>query len=289
MTYGRVASFHLKLLACAVLAIAAIPREARAQDVDACIKASESGKTLRKKQDLIAARAAWSECAASTCPEEVSAYCGSRLTDVVKAIPSIVLAAKDGAGRDVVGVKLTIDGTAYGGHPDGSAIELNPGKHSFLLEAAGQEPVTRDFILNEGERDRRETIIIGAAPSEDRGEVRQASNGGHIQKTFAFVVAGAGLASLLAGGAFGLMSISAHNGYEQNCGSNVGAPPGQCNPAGVNGERDAAAKGNLATGFLIGGAALVATGTMWFFLAPAGHNRLSAGIGPLAVILQGRF
>ncbi len=294
MTYGDLASARLKLLACAaVLAIAGPAREARAQDVDTCITASESGKALRKKLDLIAARTAWSECAASTCPDEVSAYCRTRLEDVVKAIPSIVLAAKDGAGHDLVGVTLTIDSSPYDGHPDGSAIELNPGRHTFAFQVAGQEPVTRDFILNEGERDRRETIVIGAAHAQGSGKVSQeapikdAEENSH--ETLAFVMAGAGAASLIAGGVFGLMSMSAHNGYEKNCGSNIGAAPGQCNAQGVTGEKDAATKGNLATGFLIGGSVLAAAGTTWFFLAPAGHTELSAGIGPRGVTLQGRF
>ncbi|HWZ88025.1 MAG TPA: hypothetical protein VNW92_04225, partial [Polyangiaceae bacterium] len=182
----------------------------------------------------------------------------------MKAIPSIVLVAKDGAGHDLVGVKLTIDGSPYDGHPDGSAIELNPGQHTFVFQVAGQEPVTRDFILNEGERDRRETIVVGTAPAQGSSKVTQAvpieNAEENSHRTLAFVMAGAGAASLIAGGVFGLMSISAHNGYEKNCGSNIGAAPGQCNENGVTGEKDAATKGNLATGFVIGGSVLAAAG-----------------------------
>ena len=197
------ALFQLKLLACCCfLAITAQHREALAQDsMDSCIKASEDGNELHKNTDLIGARTAWSACAASTCPAEVADYCRSRLVQVTKAIPSIVLAAKDGGGRDLLGVKLTIDGV---GHPEGIAIELNPGRHTFLFEAPGQQPVTRDFILSEGERDRRETIVIGPVPSDVKvasGEHRQASSGIGTQRTLALVVAGAGVTSLIAAGA----------------------------------------------------------------------------------------
>src|ERR1700689_3271919 len=77
------------------------PRVARAQDMDACINASEKALTLRKAEKLIDARKSLSVCAASACPDAVRTSCQQRLADVIKAIPSIVFVTKDASGHDV--------------------------------------------------------------------------------------------------------------------------------------------------------------------------------------------
>jgi hypothetical protein len=278
----------------AIPAVVGVPRVAHAQDIDACIGASEKAQALRKKMNLIDERAELSQCAASACPDQVSSHCRERLAEVNKAIPSIILVAKDGSGGDFVEVKLTIDGAPRADHLDGTAVALNPGKHTFVLEAAGQEPVTRDFVLVEGERDRRETIVIGQpppslAPVPAKVASADQPSGDSTQKTLALVVAGVGVAALIAGGTLGALTITARNDYEQNCGSNIGAPPGSCNKQGVSGEQDTATKGNLSTVFLIGGGVLAATGTVWFLLAPRAPSGVSVGLGPMALTLRTQF
>jgi hypothetical protein len=279
------------LIGALVLAFASVlgPRIAHAEDIDTCISASEKAQALRKKMSLIDARAALSQCAASTCPDQVSTYCRQRLAEVNKAIPSIVLVAKDGAGHDLTAVKVSIDGAPQLDHLDGTAIELNPGQHTFLLETQGEAPVTRDFVLVEGEHDRRETVVIGQPPPPPPKAGGEKPSGDGGQKTLPLIVAGVGAAALVGGGVLGLLSMSAHNSYEQNCGSNIGAPSGYCNATGKNGEADAALKGNLATGFLIGGGVIAAAGVVWYFVVPSKRNDVTVGVGPMAVSIQGKF
>lgn len=294
MRSGDIASsrFGLGALAFALLvpALLGLPRTARAQDIDACIAASEQARALRKKENLIDQRTAFSQCAADTCPAQISSYCRQRLAELNKAIPSLYLVAKDGSGRDLAEVKLTIDGSPRADPLDGTAIELNPGKHTFVFEARGQAPVAREFVLVEGERDRRETIVIGQPPPSPATPATTDRSGGEgTQKTLALVVGGAGVATLIAGGIFGALAITAHNDYEKNCGSNIGAPAGYCNNQGVSGEQDTATKGNLSTIFLIGGGVLAATGTLWYVLAPSARSDVSVGVGPGALTLRARF
>ena len=54
-----------------------------------------------------------------------------------RAVPSIVFQVKDGAGNDVPGVKITMDGQPRDEHA-GSALTLDPGEHAFTFEAPGQ-------------------------------------------------------------------------------------------------------------------------------------------------------
>jgi hypothetical protein len=261
---------------------------ARAQDIDACIEASAKARTLRKARKLIDARTSLSRCSASACPDAVGSFCRQRLAEVVREIPSIVFVAKDGRGRDLAAVKLSIDGAVFADHLDGSSIELDPGEHVFRFEYAGQEPVVERFVLREGEHDRRETILIGPGPTPT-SEADSQTERADTQRTIALVVTGAGVAGLITGGVFGALTISAHNEYEQDCGSNIGAPPGQCTAQGFRGEGDAANKGNLATAFFIAGGLATAAGAVWYFLAPSGRKDVRVGIEIGGFVVSGEF
>lgn len=283
--------------------IAGAPHLARAQDTDACINASEKAVALRKADQLIEERASLAACAASSCPDAVRTSCEQRLGQVTQAIPSIVFFAKDGSGRDLASVKLTIDGSVYADHLDGSAITLNPGEHEFRFEVPGQAPVEQRFVLHQGDQNRREDIVIGVAPalptesaakppetktfSMDQGSTSH----GSAQRTAGLVVGGVGLASLVAGAIFGGLSLAAHASYEKDCGSNLGpqVPAGQCTAQGVSGQSDAATKGTLSTVFFVAGGVLTAAGGVIFFTAPKGGLSAQVGWGFGGVVAKGQF
>jgi hypothetical protein len=268
----------------------------RAQDIDACIGANEKALAQRKAGKLIDARASLSACAASSCPEVIRASCQQRLGEVSQAIPSIVFSVKDGAGNDLAAVKLTIDGVTRGDRLAGGAITLDPGEHEFRFEAAGLEPVVKRFVLPEGEQNRRQDIVLGTTPSAgpappavaaeaDRG----AAPPGSTQRAVGLILGGVGVAGLALGGVFGALAISAHGSYEKSCGSNIGAPPGQCNATGVSGESDAATKGTISTIGFIAGGVLAAGGAVLFLTAPRREANAQIGVGAGSVYLRGRF
>jgi hypothetical protein len=302
-TSDRARYAHLVLLA----AVLVEPGLAHAQVIDACIDASEKALAQRKAGKLIDERASLSRCASSACPEAINTSCRQRLADVSRAIPRIVFVVKDAAGHDLWAAKLAIDGESYADHLDGSAIELDPGKHDFRFEVAGQEPIERQFLLSENEQDRRETIVIGGAATVPATgtEIRAAAIGAGAApaadqppshqtapapwRTIGLVVGSVGVAVVIAGGAFGVLSIDAHTAYERDCGSNIGAPPGACNAQGVAGEKDAATKGTLATALLLGGAVLGGVGAVAYFLGPAGQRGVGVGVSPAGVALRTQF
>jgi hypothetical protein len=283
---------------------------ARGQDTDTCINASEKALSQRKAEKLIQERASLSICAASSCPEAVRSSCQQRLALVNQAIPSMVFFAKDGAGRDLSAIKLRIDGAVYADHLDGSAIALDPGEHEFRFETTGQQPLVKRFVMHQGEQNRRENILIGAATepvgaapastaraaaadsipqppaTADEATPRQGST-----RALGLVVGGVGVASLAAGGILGGLSMAAHSSYEKDCGSHLGAgvPSDLCNADGVSGEKDAATKGMLSTIFFIGGGVLGATGAVLFFTASKGGTTTQVGVGAGSVVLTGEF
>jgi hypothetical protein len=261
---------------------------AAAQDLDACIAASEKAVTLRKTEKLIEERASLSVCAASSCPDEIRSSCGQRLGQVTQTIPTIVFLAKDGSGHDLTAVSLAIDGAPRSDHMDGSAIELDPGEHEFTFQAAGQPPVVQRFVLHQGELNRRETIVIGPVAATTPTPDASSSGGPAWGRTAGLVVGGVGVASLVVGAIFGGLALSAHSSYEQNCGANIGAPAGQCNSMGVSGQSDAASKATVSTIFFIGGGVAAAGGAALFFFMPKTAST-QVGVGPGSITLSGRF
>jgi hypothetical protein len=272
--------------------------DARADDTDACISASEKALSLHKARKLIDERKSLAICAASICPEAISASCHQRLEQVKQAIPNIVLVVKDARGNDVAAVKLAIDGAPYADHLDGNAIALDPGEHEFRFEVAGQPPAVQRFVLHQNEQNRRETVSIGAASTEGAAvpliapspeAAPPSSTGSHAQRTIGVVVGGLGAAGLIAGAIFGGLSLAAHDSYEKDCGSNILAPPGVCNSTGVSGESDAATKGTISTvAFIAGGVALAAGGGLFLF-APKGSSTPQVGVGPGSLVVKGQF
>jgi hypothetical protein len=287
-------------------------RVASAQDMDACIAASEKAVGLQKTGKLIDARASLSTCSAASCPDAIRTSCQDRITQVNHALPSLVFFARDASGRDVTAIKLLIDGVAYADHLDGSAIVLDPGEHEFRFQPVGQPPVVKRLVLHQGEQNRREDLVIGGVsvpiapavvpvpvvpsviaapipvappPAGDQGTTSHGSG----QRTLGLVVGGVGVAGLVVGGVLGGLTLSARSSYLQDCGSNIGAPPGKCNAQGVSGESSAATKGTVSTIAFIAGGAATAAGVILYFTAPKGGTSTQVGLGPSSVWLTGRF
>jgi len=148
------------------LAVSTASRSARADDetLSKCIAQSDQGVDLRKHGRLLEARRALALCAAPSCGPEISDACQKGIAEINAILPSVVFVPRNGAGEDVAAVKLAVDGTPYAERLDGSAVVIDPGEHEFRFEVAGQQPVSKRFVLREGEVNRREEILIGPPP-----------------------------------------------------------------------------------------------------------------------------
>jgi hypothetical protein len=274
-------------------AVVGIVGPARAQNAKACIKASDGALALSDAGKLLEARTKVATCAASTCPDVVRTSCQQRLAELGRAIPSVILFAKDKAGSDLTAVRLTIDGAIVAERLDARAIELDPGEHQLRLEAAGQPPIVRRLVLHEGEHDRREDVVFGSSASQPASSSSDSAQTGGAQRTIGWVVGGVGVAALATGSVFGLLAISAHASYEQHCGPDIGSPAGVCDPTGVAGQSDASTKATASTILFIGGGVATALGLTLLLTAPSSRADQATGaqldVGPGAVFVKGRF
>ncbi len=259
---------------------AALPQARAADDpMMQCIASSNKGLDLRRQGKLIDARPVLAACAAATCGADISAVCQKRLAEVGAALPTIVFLPKDGAGSDITGVKVTIDGASTSQSLDGRAIALDPGSHTFKFESVGQPAVEKSFVLVEGAKDRQERIEIGPhAPVSlaVTGGPQPTASTGHAsgtQKSVGFVVGGVGVLGVAAGSLFGLMASSKWSASKNDCGST--SCPNR--PAAVSEHDTAASDATLSTVAFVAGGAALAAGVILFLTAPHGTHMDTTG------------
>jgi hypothetical protein len=296
MTRRRCSPF---LTASVAVALALSPLSARADMTKAqCIEANTKGQDLRREGKLLAARDQLRACANPSCPALVRDDCTKRLDDVERAQPAIVFDAKDGSGRDVSAVTVTMDARPLAEKLDGTPLQVDPGEHVFVFTMAGQALVTQTFVLKEGDKERRERVVIGQvvlAPVAPPPEASPASStppssappggvrsGGGVgtQKVLGLVVGGVGLAGIGVGSAFGVMTLSEVNQQKKACSTSTCTQP--LLSQAQSDHSTAMTDRTISTAAFVAGGALLVTGVVLFF-TEAHASEQTGGTGTLVV------
>jgi hypothetical protein len=273
-----------------------------------CISANETAQDLRGAGKLLEARAQLALCVAESCPGPVRQDCAVRLVEIDKAQPTLVIVAQDASGTDVGGVRATIDGKPQAAEINGTAIQLDPGEHRLVLEAAGHPPVEKTLVLHEGEKNRREVVTfaggpapapattVESTPTPDQAHenpTTASAPSGKTQRMIALGVGGAGAVGLIVGGVFAFVAKSTYDhAINSECGSAVGyASSTSCSAQGSSDVQSAYGQATAATVSVIVGAALVGAGAALYFTAPkAGISAgASVGSGTATVSLRGAW
>lgn len=258
-----------------------------------CLQASETSITLRGAHQLREARKQLLICSAASCPVDVRNECLRHVAEVNDTMPTVVFEAKDAAGNDLAAVKINMDGEPISDRLTGTSISLDPGEHVFVFETAGKPPVQKQFVIHEGEKNRREMIVFPGDPGAHDTEpastattpatttttpgaepVTPASSGGG-QRVAGLVVGGVGIVGLALGGIFGFMASSKWSKAQSDCGA--GCAPNTLPQVEKNDAENLALGSTVA--FVVGGA-LVATGIVLFVSAPRAKQTTALRITP---------
>lgn len=251
----------MKTIVSTALAVATLLASSAARADDAtCIAASEEALTLRQGGKLHDALERLALCADAACPAEVKEECARRITAVDAVMPTLILAAKDGAGGDLSAVTVTMDGAPLVSTLDGRALSVDPGEHTFRFETRGQLPIERKLVLRESDKERRELVTIGApvAPAVVRG------GSWGTQKTLAVISGGLGLVGIALGATFGAFAVSSQDQQHVDCG------PSAC-PHYLQSLTDydyAQRNATASTISFVAGGVLAAAGVVLWFTAP---------------------
>ncbi len=206
----------LRTLLAAVCCGMLLASSAQADDKKVCSDAYVQAQALRSTHKLIAARDQLLVCARTQCTW-MTGDCVKWLSEVDAAMPSFVFEVKDGEGDDLSAVQVTMDGHPLATKLDGSAIEIDPGEHHFGFNAAdGTAHTEKKIVAREGDKNRHVSVSLGsgqppapqAANPKEKEESPAAESSGGTQRTIGFVVGGIGIAGLVVGSVFGVMSLS---------------------------------------------------------------------------------
>jgi hypothetical protein len=291
----RAAAFPLALL---------VDAPARADATAGCIAANDSAIQLRTSHKLSEARAQFLRCAEAICPAELREACVRSVAEVNASIPTIVFVVKDAAGTEIGAVKIAMDGLPWVDRLDGSATAVDPGDHSFTFEIDGKVRAERRLMVHQGEKDRRESVVVGipvpptptepstpvAAPPA-RAPAQEAPLG--INKALGLVVGGAGVAGIAVGSVFGLMASSKWSQAKSDCAHGCLA-----GSSARSEHDDASTDGTTSTIAFVAGGAALAAGFVFFLSAPAASGspaaarwilRPAVGANTGSVTLQGAW
>jgi hypothetical protein len=242
-----------------------------------CVAAADSSLQLREQHKLRAARAQMLVCAASSCPAAVQSECLRRVDQVNGAIPTVVFEAKDAAGNDLSNVKVDVDGQPLTDRLDGSSLQVDPGEHHFHFTAPGGVVVDKTLVVREGEKERRENIVVGAvsppsvaqpapaaATAPGPESASSSEDPGESRRTIAYVVGGAGIVGLAIGTIFGVMASSSASSSKNECSTS------SCTnySKSLSDYNSASTDGTISTVAFVAGGAAVAAGAILFFTAP---------------------
>lgn len=149
--------------------------------------AAERGQSARATGKLLEARRELLSCLeAVECSKDEQRDCASSAAEVLDAIPTIIVDARDKEGREVEDVTVAVDGELVAKELDGKSIAIDPGPHTVVLQHGG-ERMTENVIGVQGVKARPLRVTFRSGLDLE-GPVRDI--GGHTIWPWAVVALG---------------------------------------------------------------------------------------------------
>lgn len=273
---ARAAGFALCLAASSPAFAAPSATPAARPDTKACIAAFDQGQRARSDLQLRRAQAELLVCTQESCPAVLRADCAGVLRSVQAAVPTIVLAADDGEGRDVADATVQVGSELVARALDGRALEFDPGTYDFVFERPGDPPVTVRVVLREGEKNRVVRASFArarvAAPSAPPAPAPPRAPAGDAARPAVGYVVPAGLAAL------GVAAFAVAGVSRLSFDSEVDDMRARCAPECTQAERadlsSTLVTANVALGVGVGAAVLAVAS--WFLLEPRPTKRAAS-------------
>ena len=233
----------------------------------ACLDASSQAQTLRDAHKLLEARDQLRICAQQGCPDVVQKDCLTWGDAVEQSLPTVVITAKDAAGKDLIDLKVTADGQPLTSKLVGDAIAMNPGPHTLHFETTNGVTLDQQVVVREGVKNQNIAVVLNTGAPAGAGTATPAPGGmpdvppsppdgstSSPWRTVGWVAGGVGIVGLGVGTIFGIMAISNKN--NAHCDASNACDASSLNSANTN--ATISTVGWIAGGVLLaGGAALV--------------------------------
>ena len=247
-------------------------------DKAACIAAFDAAQRARATLQLLETQNLLLQCARPSCGMSLMSECTQMYTEVERAIPSVVITAKDeGRNVDLTAVEVMIDGRPFAPSLDGRPIAVDPGEYQFTFKAPGHAPLERRIVIGTGDKYRQITIVFpavevpaphssGSAASTSSPESAPASptgTSGADIPVMSYVLGGVSVVGL---GTFGVLRIISSQDFDT---LEEGCSP-TCPKSDVSNLRQKYLFSNISLGV---GAAAAAAAVLWYvFDADSGSS-----------------
>jgi hypothetical protein len=215
-------------------------------------------------------------CVAPACPGIVQRDCSQWLAELDALMPTVVVRSRTADGRDVVAVRVVVDGAPWIDRLDGKARPLNPGAHVFRYEPEGRPAFEETIVVQEAEKNRVIVVKQDVSPPPALVvEPRAPEPTSRPSPFLGYVLIGAGVAGAVG---FGLLASSGQHELDRMRPPNEGACAPNCDQAKV----DAAVR-KIIVGDALLGAGIIAAGIGTYLLVRpnrGGAQALELGIAP---------
>jgi len=243
----------------------------------ACSRSFEESQRLRNNSQYIAASEEVLKCADPKCGEALFDECTKIYGELQTATPSVVFAARDGAGNELTGVSVSIDGQPTADPLDGKPVRVDPGSHQFSFSSAGYDVIEQTLLIRAGEQYRpinatmQQTAVAGAPPSVATPAPASSGRSRRGAPLASYVLGGIGVVGLGTFVAFRVLGASQFEDLERNCKPN-------CTASEVDNVRQKYLISDIALG--VGAAAAVAAVTVYLVSSAERSPRVSLQLSP---------
>lgn len=216
-------------------------------------------------------------------------YVAKQLAQIEPRLPHLVLTLAGGAPADT---KAKEGDAEFASAAFGVPLPMDPGKHTFVVDAPGYASRTLDVELDEGKQQNLEIAPGAALPARPTEAPASAlapvaageGKKGHDTRLVGFIVGGAGVAGLGVGLSTGIMALGKKSTADADCSNTLKV----CTAEG----RDAASSGRTlavvsTVGWIVG--ALGVGAGAYFILTSSpksGQTALATDFGPTGAALR---
>lgn len=248
-----------------------IPRVANA-DVAACVRAHASGQREAKAGRLKAASELFAACVSEDgCPDAIRAECAEFHESTQRDLPTLIFAAIDAQGADLIQVRVYADERLLSESLDGRPIALDPGQHHIKFELASGEVLESDVLVREAEKNRIVSMRAKATPKAESEATNEATPGKRGLPAGFWVASGVSAAALVSFGAFALAGHGKQSALDDcapSCSSSSHA------------DYDAMKRDYLIADISLGVAVASAGVATWFFFSSKAANKPEHAASP---------
>ncbi len=272
MLSGR--PFARALLPLGVLLCAA---SAHADNLQVCSDAYTKAQEERLAGHAFSARSQLQVCAQAICPDTVVHDCGQWLTEVEGTLPTIIVSAKDNAGRPLPSVQVFLDGVSIPATQLAQPLFLDVGAHNLRFEAPGYQSVQLNPFVRAEDRNLQVSAALQANASSAPAVAVNADaaapppRAGRSVPAATIVFAAIGTVAL--GGAvyFGLSASSRYNELKSECDAHC-----------TQSQADSVHKKQLITDIALATSVVAFGAAAWFYFSaePAHPGTTALGVTP---------